>query len=216
MQSLIYLVRHGEIDRPTPRRFLGQTDLPLNENGVLQAMALRDALAAVDFSQVFTSPLQRAVQTAALVSGRPIESLHRVEAFKEIDLGDWEGLSVAEVEARFPGAYAQRGRDLAHFRPQGGESFADLADRCWPALADLASRFAGPLLIVAHAGVNRAILARVGNHPLQRLLEIPQDYCCVTRLRADSHGWDAETINFPGLAAPQAAQINLSSRTQRP
>jgi probable phosphoglycerate mutase len=216
MQSLIYLVRHGEIDRPTPRRFLGQTDLPLNDSGVRQALALRDALAAVDFSQVFASPLLRAVQTAALVSGRSIESLHQIAAFKEIDLGAWEGLSVAEVEARFPGAYEQRGQDLAHFRPQSGESFTDLANRCWPALADLASRFSGPLLVVAHAGVNRAILAQVGNHPLQRLLEIPQDYCSVTRLRADSRRWDAETIIFPGTAAPQAVQINPLSRTRRP
>ncbi len=216
MQSVIYLVRHGEIDRPTPRRFLGQTDLPLNENGVRQALALREELAGIDFSQVFASPLQRAVQTAALISGRPIEWLHRVDAFKEINLGDWENLSVAEVQARFPGAYELRGRDLAHFRPQGGESFADLTDRCWPALTDLASRFSGPLLIVAHAGVNRAILARVGNHPLQRLLEIPQDYCCVTRLQVDSRRWDAETMTFPGTAAPQAAQTNPLSRTRRP
>lgn len=182
MQNLIYLLRHGEIDKPTPRRFLGQTDLPLNDNGIRQAMALGEQLKFVEFSQVFCSPLQRAVQTAALVSGRHPDAPQHVEALKEINLGAWEGLTVAEVRTRFPGAYEQRGLDLENFRPPEGESFGDLAARCYPALLALATKAPGPLLIVAHTGVNRVILSRLLHRPLQRLLEIPQEYCGVNLL----------------------------------
>jgi probable phosphoglycerate mutase len=192
MQSLIYLLRHGEIDKPTPWRFLGQTDLPLNASGVRQALALRQQFKNIPFCQIFTSPLQRAVQTAALVSGRPPASLHLIEAFKEIDLGAWEGLTVDEVQTRFPGAYEQRGRDLEHFRPQGGESFSDLAGRCFPALLDLAKQYPGPLLIVAHAGVNRVLLSRLCHLPLQQLLEIPQEYCAINILRQSPQGLQLE------------------------
>ena len=162
MQSLIYLIRHGDIDTFSPSRFLGQTDLPLNETGIRQARALHDRLQHIKFSHVFTSPLQRAAQTAALVSGRAIESVNRIGAFKEINLGAWEGLTVEEVRSQFPGAYEQRGQDLECFRPQGGESFADLSARCYPALLTLVNEYSGPLLVVAHAGVNRVLLPPSG------------------------------------------------------
>ena len=177
MQSLIYIIRHGEIDRHSPRCFLGQTDLALNANGIRQAQALHEHLKHIPFNQVFTSPLQRAVQTAVLVSGISPESLIRIEAFKEINLGAWEGLTIDEVRDRFPGAYEQRGQDLECFRPQGGESFADLSARCYPALLTLANIYPGPLLVVAHAGVNRVLLSRMQQRPLQQLFNIPQDYC---------------------------------------
>lgn len=196
MQSLIYLIRHGEIDKPTDRRFLGQTDLPLNEIGIRQAQALHGRLRHIEFSRVFTSPLQRAVQTAALVSGRAAGSIVRIEALKEINLGAWEGLTVAEVCSRFPGEYEQRGQDLEHFRPQGGESFGDLATRCCSALLTLAQQFPAPLLVVAHAGVNRVLLSRMRDQPLQRLLEIPQNYCGVNIIAFNSQGLNVEAINL--------------------
>ncbi|MBV5316763.1 MAG: histidine phosphatase family protein [Desulfobulbaceae bacterium] len=182
MQNLIYLLRHGEIDKPVPRRFLGQTDLPLNDNGIRQALALGEQLKSIEFKQVCCSPLQRAVQTASLVSGRNPDAIEPLAALKEINLGAWEGLTVAEVCARFPGTYEQRGMDLENFRPAEGESFGDLAARCYPALLTLAAKAPGPVLIVAHAGVNRVILSRLQHQPLQRLLEIPQAYCGVNLL----------------------------------
>ena len=191
----MYLVRHGEIDKPAPRRFLGQTDLPLNANGVRQAQVLAEQLRPVAFSRVFTSPLQRAVQTAAIVSRQPAQNLTRIESFKEINLGAWEGLDVTEVEKRYPGAYRLRGQDLEHFRPEGGESFADLADRCFPAFTALASDHPGPLLVVAHAGVNRVILSRLLNRSLGELLHIPQEYCAINIIRFHGQQWRVQAIN---------------------
>lgn len=207
MQSLIYLIRHAEVDKASPRRFLGRTDLPLNRNGILQAQALHGQLRHIPFSRVCTSSLQRAVQTAALVSGRQPESLLLIEEFNEINLGDWEGLSVAEVESRFPGAYEQRGRDMEHFRPHKGESFRDLADRCYPALIRLAGTDPGPLLIIAHAGVNRVLLCRLQDRPLQQVMEIPQDYCGVTILRCSPERWTVEAVNLRGLPLVHALQL---------
>jgi probable phosphoglycerate mutase len=74
------------------------------------------------------------MQTAILVGGISPASVQQVEPFKEINLGAWEGLTVDEVRFRFPGEYEQRGRDMEFFRPESGESFADLAVRSYPAL----------------------------------------------------------------------------------
>ncbi|ADW17779.1 Phosphoglycerate mutase [Desulfobulbus propionicus DSM 2032] len=196
MQSLIVLARHGAIDTSSPRRFLGQTDLPLNAEGIRQARMVGERLRALTFSHIFSSPLQRALHTAALAGNRPLAEIQSMAALTEINLGDWEGLSVAEVQARYPGAYEQRGQDLEHFRPPGGESFADLAARALPALRALADEHPGPLLVVAHAGVNRVILSRLLDRPLCTLFALPQDHCAVNLLRRGSHGLRVEAINL--------------------
>jgi probable phosphoglycerate mutase len=195
MPPLIYLLRHGEIDTPTPRRFLGQSDLPLNDNGILQATRLGKTLSPIAFGHVYASPLLRAIQTATLVSGRPTQEIQPVEAFQEINLGAWEGLSVAEVRERFPGAYEKRGQDLAHFRPPEGESFADVAARALPMLLDIARSCTGPVLIVAHAGVNRALLSCLQRLPLGNLLDIPQDYCGINLLAKEGDNLRVQAVN---------------------
>ncbi len=160
----------------------------------MEAMAPRLARLGFDAAghagRVVASPLVRARHSALLASGRPEKDIELEAGFREISLGAWEGLSVAEVQARYPGAYEARGADLAHFRPPGGESFADVAARAWPALlsliADRAQTKSGPLLIVAHAGVNRVLLARASGLPLQELLTIPQPYGGLSSLRSSA------------------------------
>jgi probable phosphoglycerate mutase len=182
MHPLIYLIRHGEIDTTTPRRFLGQSDPPLNTNGIHQAKRLGAALSTVTFGRIYASPLSRAMQTAALVGRRPLAQILPLAPLTEINLGAWEGLSVAEVRARFPGAYEARGHNLAHFRPPEGESFSDVASRALPALLTIVHDCKTPVLIVAHAGVNRALLSCLQSLELNTLLAIPQDYCGVNIL----------------------------------
>jgi probable phosphoglycerate mutase len=202
MESLIYLIRHGEIDNTEPRSFLGWTDPPLNDKGISQALALRKLLQDIPFTGIFSSPLQRAMQTAILVGGILPASVQQVEQFKEINLGTWEGLTVDEVRHRFPGEYEQRGRDMEFFRPESGESFADLAVRSYPVLLSLAKTFIGPLLVVAHAGVNRVLLSRLQQRPLHRLLEIPQDYCAINILSYRSEILQVEAVNLHEITQP--------------
>ena len=212
MDHLIFLLRHGAIDNPLPRRFLGRTDLPLNADGVRQARDLGRWLGAISFRRVCASPLSRAVETAALVSGRPAAAIERVETIVEIDLGAWEGLSLAEVQVRFPGAYEQRGQDLAAYRTQGGESFSEVADRACPALADLARDMPGPLLVVAHMGVNRAVLSRLLGRPLALLLDIPQAYAAVNVLCAGPQGLEVAAVNLRGETLPIPLSMQQDAR----
>lgn len=192
---MIYLLRHGAIDTASPRRFLGQSDIPLNQRGIDQARRLGATLALVPFARIFASPLGRAMQTAVLAGNCSAGDIEPVEALSEINLGAWEGLSVAEVQQRFPGAYEARGHDLAGYRPTGGESFADLADRALPALLQIARSVPGPILIVAHAGVNRVLLCHLLQRPLAQLLDIPQEYACINIFDRVDDALQVRTIN---------------------
>lgn len=192
---MIYLLRHGAIDTSSPRRFLGQSDPPLNQRGIDQACRLRAALAPITFVRVVASPLTRAMQTAMLATGCSPSDIEPVPALREINLGAWEGLTVAEVQQRFPGAYEERGRDLARYRPAEGESFADLADRALPALLEIGRSASGPILIVAHAGVNRVLLCHLLQRPLAQLLDIPQEYACINILARIGDTLQVRAIN---------------------
>jgi probable phosphoglycerate mutase len=172
-------MRHGALPPNPERRFVGQRDIALSAAGRAQAASWRPRLRDIPFAAIVVSDLSRCLDTAKLAASAP--PLIREPAFREIRLGAWEGLTPPEVEKRFPGSYAARKKDIGNFRPEGGESFRDLAARTLPAFDAHARAFHGrPLLIVAHAGVNRVILARAMALPLRYLLDIPQPYACCT------------------------------------
>ena len=103
--------------------------------------------------------------------------------FREISLGAWEGLTKEEVEKRFPGALAERGRDFANYAPAGGESLAMLQRRALMAI--LRARMHTPeglFVVVGHAAFNRCILADYLALPLELAMSIPQPYGAMSLL----------------------------------
>jgi probable phosphoglycerate mutase len=152
--TTIVLVRHGETDWNRERRFQGHADTPLNDAGRSQAAALAEALAAEDVSAVYTSPLRRASETAAIVADRLGLDARPLKALREIDVGDWQGLTVYEVQERHPEA-----QDWRSGWP-GGETYDELSARVVPALLALGAEHPDEcLLAVTHAGPVRAALA---------------------------------------------------------
>ncbi len=192
--STIFLARHGQVEQVSPRRFIGQRDVPLDKTGRSQAEALALVLADMTLDGIWSSDLSRAVDTAKpTAAGRGIKT---VPELREIRLGDWEGLTSDEVRARFPGEYEKRGADFSEFRPTGGESFRDLQERALPALERIAGS-PGRHLVVAHGGLNRALLCAILGMPLAHLMRMEQDYCHVNILLRDASGWRIQGLNLP-------------------
>ncbi|UOY92254.1 histidine phosphatase family protein [Ectobacillus sp. JY-23] len=94
---MIYIVRHGQTDFNVERKMQGKNGLPLNETGVAQAEALRQELREIPFQYVFSSPQERAVQTAALITGKTVQTDPRLDVF---DLGEADGLPIDEVKRK--------------------------------------------------------------------------------------------------------------------
>lgn len=92
---MIYVIRHGETDLNKERKMQGRMGLPLNENGIQQAKALRERLQNIKFDFVFSSPQVRAVQTAEIVTGLNAVNDDRLDVF---DLGEADRLHVNEVK----------------------------------------------------------------------------------------------------------------------
>jgi alpha-ribazole phosphatase len=192
---MLYLVRHGAI-QTKGRRYLGQMEVPLDEEGIRQAANLGILLRDVRFRRIYSSDLARAQRTAEMIAGGRDLEIRACREFREIDLGEWDGCALADVMQRFPQAYKARGEDLEHFRPPGGESFGDVRDRVLPALHDALEAADGDVLLVAHRAVNRVILCDVLGLPLSNILRIRQDYGCLNILASEAAGCHVKLLNY--------------------
>jgi uncharacterized phosphatase len=93
--AMIYVIRHGQTDLNKEERLQGRLGLPLNEYGIKQAECLRDKLKGIKFDYVFSSPQERAIQTAEIVTGIVAIADDRLDVF---DLGEADGLKKGEVK----------------------------------------------------------------------------------------------------------------------
>ncbi len=148
----IWLVRHGQTDWNRRGLLQGWVDTPLNETGKGQARALAPNLDGRSFAGVWSSDLSRAVDTALLAYGEPVQT----DALRELDFGEiqglsWQGLS-DEVRAEM---FA-----FDDFVAPGGESHEQMRDRVVGFLAGLA---AGAHLIFTHGGVIRMLRRECGD-----------------------------------------------------
>lgn len=138
----ITLIRHGETEWSVTGRHAGHTDLALTPNGVAQASAARQKLAPVDFDQIWTSPLQRATQTARLLD---VGSFTTDPRMRERDYGRFEGLTTKEIRAQ------NAGWNIWTSDVPDGETLAAFAARTQAVLDDARATGADRLLLVAHA-----------------------------------------------------------------
>jgi len=154
----LLLVRHGETNWNRERRFQGHADPPLNGTGREQARTLADELAGEGIEFVYTSDLARARETAEIVAERLGAGIVALQALREIDVGEWEGLTWPEIEDRYPeGARAWREHG---FGWTSGETYDQLGERVVPALRRIAADHPSQrVLVVGHGGTIRATKA---------------------------------------------------------
>ncbi len=154
------MVRHGQSTWNAEGRWQGQADPPLTAVGESQALQAAAALEEyAPWSAIVTSDLQRAAVTASIIAdelGHPRVALDK--RLRERHVGDWQGLTRTEVEARYPGLL-ESGR-----RPDNFESTHAAGRRGLEALIAVAAHLdgGGPALVVSHGGIVRAIRHLVG------------------------------------------------------
>ena len=159
----LFLVRHGETESNRRGLALGRDDVPLNEKGRSQAQRLGRALAREPLAAVYSSPLRRTLDTARAVAAPHGLDVTIDERLIEMDIGEAEGLTFAEVGSRFPGLMANWVGPSGPTHPMpGGERLLDVQQRAWPLLDDLAARHAEQTVAaVTHNFVILTLLARV-------------------------------------------------------
>ncbi|MBP2637634.1 MAG: pspB [Firmicutes bacterium] len=200
-KRLIYLIRHGEIlIEKQVRRYIGQSDILLSQDGICQAQLVQAQLAKQELTAVFCSDLVRSVATAEIIA-KPLNLAPTSRRdLREISMGNWEGKTFTEIERLYPTEYVERGKDIVNYVIPGGESFATCQTRILAAFTELVSTTTGNILIVGHAGVNRILLCHILGMPLENLFHIAQDYSCINIIAAEKNQYHIKLLN--GLANP--------------
>jgi len=147
----LWLARHGETEWTLARRHTGRTDVPLTASGERQARALGERLRGAAFVLVLASPLERARRTAELAGFGDVLVLD--EDLMEVDYGEYEGRTTAEIHRARPGW------DLWRDGCPGGETIADAAARAERVLARVRAA-TGPVLLVGHGHLTRTLATR--------------------------------------------------------
>jgi len=156
----VVLIRHGETPANIEQRWQGHADWPLTDNGEAQARNLATTLPPL--TAIYSSPLQRAHDTALAVGRAQGTSVSVVDALKEIGFGAWENMTRAEIEASDPGAIEQLRGGVDIVRGGNGETFTGVRDRMTDALRAIVAAHPGETVgVVSHGGASRAYLTGV-------------------------------------------------------
>lgn len=162
----LVLWRHGETEYNAAGRIQGHLDSELNSLGRNQAKRAAPVIAEFDPDVVLSSDLRRAGATAAAfaeISGRAVGTDERL---RETHLGEWQGLSGAEVEHGWPGAMGSW-RAKPTWAPPGGESRVEVAERALEVVQELDRSWDGTALLCAHGGLITGLTARLLGLPTQ-------------------------------------------------
>jgi glucosyl-3-phosphoglycerate phosphatase len=174
----LVMLRHGQTDFNAGSRMQGQLDSALTELGRAQAVAAAEVLGKVQPLLIVSSDLHRAYDTAIKLGERTGLQVRVDRRLRETHLGDWQGLTHAQIDAEAPGARLAW-REDATWAPHGGESRVDVAARSVPVVAELVSgepewglKWGGagepdrPVILVAHGGLIAALSAALLRLPV--------------------------------------------------
>jgi broad specificity phosphatase PhoE len=159
---IIHLIRHGQTEHNRSGLTLGRADVPLNELGRMQAAALGERFANHPLGAIYASPLSRAHETARAVAGERDIPLYVRDELLEMDVGETENITFAELRERYPEFLQQWGGDSPEeARMPGGESLLDVAERLDPFLTDLRAITHDHIAVVTHNFVLKLMLCRL-------------------------------------------------------
>jgi len=184
----VYLLRHGETAwNADNNRYCGRTDIELTEKGLRQAQIVREQLEGIEFTGVYSSPLQRAYTTAKIASGVDVI---KDERLIEADFGTWEKKTRAEFIAEDPKRWNDWVQDPATAKAGGtGETGMEVVRRVDHFFTELLAKHdSGQFMVVAHNGVNRLYMAYKLGMPLRNYRQLVQLNAAITQFTLDEQG----------------------------
>lgn len=183
----LYILRHGETEWNAEHRMQGVLDLPLTAKGRAQAVAMGRMLAAAgvtaDSHAVISSPQGRARITADLVAKAFVGQVTVDARLREISVGEWGGLTRAQIEEKWPAA-----RAVDHFldfyaMAPGGDGF----DAMWTRAQDFLRTVTAPTIVVTHGITSRVLRTAAMGYGIERLDELPGGQGVIFRLANGEH-----------------------------
>ena len=155
----IYLLRHGETAYSQSGAYCGSLDPELTAEGSLMAQAFADSYRSTSWTEVYVSPMKRAIATAqplCTAVGLPMQTR---DGLREISYGTWEGQTQEDVKQHHDQDYLRWLTEPAWNSPTGGETAVQIANRALPIITEIEAKYKdGNILVVSHKATIRIIL----------------------------------------------------------
>ena len=202
----IYIIRHCQPEQDVVSRCISQTELLLNEAGYEQAYMLEKWFRTHPVQKIYTSPLLRCKETAALLAEKK-EITIRPE-LTEVSVGDWEGYTFADIKKKWPEEYEERGKHLGTAAPPGGESFVQAGERLSSVLEQISREEAEQILIVTHAGVIRGWLCTTLGTSPDDIFSFQIPYGSITEISWEENMFKVNRIGYRPWNVPGPSEID--------
>jgi alpha-ribazole phosphatase/probable phosphoglycerate mutase len=177
----LYLIRHGQINGYEKFPVYGHTDVDMTKTGNLQMEKIAERLSLTEIKAIYSSDLKRSNKGALQIARYHDVPIYSLPELREVSFGDWEGLTLSEIENSFPGEMQKRQANLLRYNVPGeGESIKQFSERissCFERI--LGEQKDNDFVIVAHGGVNRVILCNALGLDLVKIFNLQQDYGCL-------------------------------------
>ncbi|MHB1676821.1 MAG: histidine phosphatase family protein [Sulfuriferula sp.] len=193
MSTRICFIRHGETDWNVGKRIQGQIDIPLNETGHAQALAMAFNAVHYDFSAIYSSDLGRAYATAQMAAARRGLEVRTLPQLRERHYGIFQGITADEGAQRYPEAYTHYKARDPNYDFETGESMLRFAQRVNEAIELMVKHHSGQLIAaVCHAGVLDILYRKATSRPLHTPRDFVIPNCALNWFRFDAQGWHLE------------------------
>lgn len=211
MAKTVLLIRHGQTDWNASGRWQGHLPVGLNTVGSAQARALAEALADHTIDAVYSSDLLRAAQTAEAIARVQRMRVIHDPRWRELNVGVLQGLSEAEMIARYPQEFAALAADPMSYAVPSGELRLQLQARVHAAWADVVANPAASMAaIVSHGGSIRMLLLRLFPEQAEAITGNRVSNTSVTQLERNKDGWRIEYL-FRVLATPERVPVDAQT-----
>jgi broad specificity phosphatase PhoE len=187
--SRLYLVRHGETTGESRIRLNGATDVALSEHGQAQMRAVRDHLMPTSVDLAVSSPLVRSHESATIIRGTKAYDIDVIDGFREIDFGDWETWTFAEVAERDPDGYRRYQEAVGDFQFPSGDTRSGFRDRISHAALSTLDTGEGTMVAALHKGVIKVVTAALLREPADDYAHQPCDLGSITILERTGCKW---------------------------
>jgi len=172
----VYLIRHGETEWNAKGKYLGLTDIPLNDNGESQAKALSSFLSKERIDAVYSSALTRTIQTAEIIAEPHGLEVSKISELNEVDFGEWNGLTYFEIKDKYSNLADDWLNKTSEVQIPGGETWSHFKKRVVSGLRKILNENENKnILVVSHGGPIKAIISEVLGLSLTSFWKIRQD-----------------------------------------
>ena len=194
----IVLVRHGETMANKAQLVLGTSDVPLTELGRGQAKAAAQKISLMEPSPtiLFSSPYQRAKETAGYISNVIGLNPIFIDGLKEMNSGEMEGIKASEMDDKYPEYMKNWRRDHSTARPPGGETLEEVHSRAWKSILNIFNEYDEPLVVVvAHLFPIQGILCNVLGIKSNNFEKLVIDLGSLSSIEIQSHSYRLLRMN---------------------